>query len=458
VLNRALFAAAVLLASLAGAQTIVPFTAETPTIASTFVGDVAIFPNTANPAQGRLIGTDRVQNGLYTYFFDGGYGEFLPIGPMTGVDVRTGLRYRSAPSALMVATGVNNGLYVYGLNDAGMLFNVLETPTMIPFGAIALWSPPDGGLEAFVDTSNMPYVRQLYFHETDAGLINWSYGLGTVLPRPVTAMVADSRNRRLYLSVASVGIYGWTIDSPDAPTLLEPIDGGSLNGAPTGLGLYALRDGGSVLMVSVLGRDDFAAYRATTSSLTPLTRFQISRGTSAVLVRNSQYLDISQATLPHFSAGVLAVADPNTTTGSNYKLIGWETLAAATDPKLPNEYDASVVIVDAGAVVDSGVVIIGGCPDDPDGGTDGGTDGGGVDAGRRPCVRDAGSGTGGGGGSGGGQGGGFGGGTGGSGGGSGGGGGGTSDPKGCCAGGPMGAIFPGAFVLLWTLSFRRRKT
>jgi hypothetical protein len=135
---------------------------------------------------------------------------------------------------------------------------------------------------------------------------------------------------------------------------------------------------------------------------------------------------------------MLVVADHNPTTGSNYKLVRWDTLASSTDPKLPNEneYDAgsdagSDAGVDAGpVVVDAGrPVMTGGCTD-PDAGFS--------DAGRRPCTTDAGQ---------------------------------VGHPidggdtvidpdppKTCCGGGPSNAFFPGGLLLLWTFRFRRRKT
>lgn len=468
------FLTAVLMVSAVASAQVIPFSAETPDIPSTFVGDVAIFPNIANPSQSRIIGTDTMQGGLFTFPLDGGVGENLFLGAMRGVDVKTGLRFKTAASALLVANSVTGGLFVYSLSDAGMLVDARARAINVPgVGAVALWSPPDGGLEAWLDVGTTTLKRIAFIDIGDAGLVDWVELSGATMPRAITGMVVDSRHKRLYASIANDGIYALTIDAPGAATLLEATDGGSLNGAPTGLALYPLLDGGSVLMVSVLGHDEFVAYNATTTALTPLTRFQL--GVNAVLVRNSQYVDISQASLPNFPAGLLAATDPNTTTGSNYKLIRWDTLAAATTPKLPNEYDASV----PDAAIDGGGVVIGTCPDDPDAGTsdagtsdagtsdggigDGGLDGGAVDAGRRPCVRDAGTGSGGG--AGGGSGGGNGGGTGGSGptgggrgGGTGGGGGDGEENKGCCAGAPMGAIFPGAFVLIWTFSFRRRRT
>ena len=66
--KRALIAAL----SLAGfAEAQVPPAAQTPLIPSTAVGDVAIFPNALNRAQSRIIGTDTVQNGLFSFTLDG---------------------------------------------------------------------------------------------------------------------------------------------------------------------------------------------------------------------------------------------------------------------------------------------------------------------------------------------------------------------------------------------------
>lgn len=411
--------------------------AQTPLIPSTAVGDLAIFPNPLNPDESRLIGTDRLQNGLFSFRLDGGVGEYLTLGPMRGVDVKTGVRFQAAPSAVLAAASASAGVFVYSLGDAGQLLDVRARSINVPgVGALALWSPPDGGLEAWLDVGTTTLRRIAFFEaENDAERFDWVELPNTVtLPRVVSSLLVDSRSGQLYASVASDGIYGWRIDSLEAPRLLEGIDGGSLNGVPAGLGLYPLRDGGAVMIVSIIGRDEYAAYEVTDTTFTALTRFQLGYG--PVLVRNSHYVDVSQAPLPGFPSGVLAVSDHNSSTGANYKLIRWDTLAAATDPPLPDESDG-------GQAADGGGPA---CLDD----------GGLPDAGRH-CLADAGpppvgGGFGGGGVIGGGDGGGAG---------AGGGGGGgdtVKPPRSCCSGGAMSAIVPGGVVLLWTLSRRRRKT
>lgn len=432
-MSHRVLTAALFVATSAFAVTVPP-AAQTPLVPSTFVGDVAIFHNSANPHQSRIIGTDTLQNGLFSFTFDGGTAEYLTLGPMRGVDVKAGLTFRSAPSALLVASSINFGLYVYGLSDAGVLLDVRSRAVNVPgVGAVAVWSPPDGGFEAWLDVGTTTLRRIAFFDDPlNAGKVDWlELDSGVTLPRAITNMVIDSRNRRLYASVANDGIYGWTIDGPAAPSLLESTSGGSLNGAPSGLALYPLLDGGAVLLVAVAARDSYRAYQATTTALTAITDFQI--GIDSNLVRGGQFLEMSTAKVPGFEPGVLVVADHNTATGSNYKVVQWGTLAAATDPTLPNEYDAGS---DAGQPV----VILEPCFETGDGGPDdAGTlvDGGSLDAGRRPCVRDAGTG-------------GF----------IGGGGveGENGTPKSCCGGGASNAIFPGSLVLLWTFRFRRRKT
>ena len=429
----------------------VPPAAQTGYIPSTFAGDVAIFPNALNPQSSRVIGTDQNQNGLFSFTLDGGTAEYLSLGPMRGVDVRSGLRFRFAPSALLVASSINFGLFVYGLNDAGVLVDVRSRAVNLPgVGALSLWSPPDGGLEAWLDVGTATLRRIAFFDDPlDAGRVDWfELDSGLTLPRSINGLAIDSRNRRLYATVPADGIYGWTIDDPAAPELLEATIGGSLGGAPSGLALYPLLDGGAVMLVAVASRDSYEAYQVTKSGLTAITDFQV--GTGSNLVRSGQYLDVSKVSIPGFEQGMVAVADHNTTSGSNYKLLRWDTLALATTPHLPNEYDAGQ---DAGTVV-----ILEPCSETPDGGlgdggfADGGgslTDAGALDAGRRPCVRDAGTTTGGAGGGSIGPGGGPGG---------SGGGGGDTRPTSCCGGGASNAIFPGSLVLLWTFRFRRRKT
>ena len=459
-MSKPVLTVAVLWASLSLAQ--VPSSGQTPVIPSTGVGDVALFINVGNPQASRVIGTDSIQNGLFSFTLDGGTAEYLSLGPMRGVDAKSALRFRTAPKSLLLASAVNVGLYLYSLNDAGVLVDARARPINLPgVGAVALDSMPDGGLEAWLDVGTSTLRRIAFFEDpTDPTQLDWVELTTLTLPRSVSGLVVDSRNRRLYASISVDGIYGWRIDGPDAPALLEGLDGGSLRATPSGLALYPLTDGGAVMLVATAPRDEFVAYQVTNAGLKGLTSFQVSAGNQ--LVRGSRYVDVSGVPTPEYPLGVVVMADQNSTTGANYKLVRWDTLADSTDPKLPVNDAGSAL--DASVVRDSGVVVIGNCPDELDAGTpdggfndggasdaglisdgglaDAGPDAGGLDAGRRPCTRDAGSGPG-------------------PGPGPGSGGGGVDPdppPKGCCVGGPMSAIFPGSFLLLWTLSFRRRKT
>ena len=275
-MSHRVLTAALFFATSAFAVTVPP-AAQTGYIPSTFVGDVAIFPNAANPNQSRIIGTDQLQNGLFSFTFDGGTSEYLTLGPMRGVDVTSGLKFRSAPRALLVASSINFGLYVYGLSDAGVLVDVRSRAVNVPgVGALAVWSPPDGGFEAWLDVGTTTLRRIAFFDDPlDAGKLDWfELDSGVTLPRAITNLVIDSRNRRLYASVANDGIYGWTIDGPAAPTLLESTATGTLGGAPSGLALYPQLDGGAVLLVAVAARDTYRAYQATTTALTPSPNFK----------------------------------------------------------------------------------------------------------------------------------------------------------------------------------------
>ncbi len=413
------------------AQTVVQPTGATPIVPSNSAGDVAIFPNPVNINESRLIGTDSTQNGLFSFTLDGGPSEFLSLGPLRGVDVKTRLGFRSAPKALLFASATLNGQFLFGLNDAGVLFPVLSRPMNIAgVNAVALYAPADGGLEALVDVGT-GIVRRFAFIESAAmpEKLDWfEHDAGLSLPRAPNSLVVDSRQRKLYASVITDGIYGWSIDGTAAPALVEPTDGGALTGPPTGLTLYPLYDGGTLLLVAIPAHDEYLVYQGTEPALTQYAKFQI--GKPPVFVTFSKYLDVSKEALPGYPAGMLAVSDQNSSSGARYQMVRWDFLADASVPKLPIEY----LVAGAGdGGTDAG-------PSRGDGGvTDGGsTDGGRVDAGPGP-------------GTGGGRGGGAGGGT-------GGGGGGTEINKGCCAGAPADALLPGFAFLLFARRFKRRRS
>jgi hypothetical protein len=294
----------------------------------------------------------------------------------------------------------------------------------------------DGGLEVWIDTSDQ-HVRR-YSVAFDGGFTPLdNVALGAVFP---TGLVVDDRSGRLMLALQTQGIW---VREPDAGLfqILSVGDGGFPAGVFSvgGVALYPLHDGGTLLLTTVPGTGELVVHDLASIAAPKLLGSVRIGAADGGLARVSlpSWVDVSQFAVGGFDAGVLVIHDGSF---NNYKLVGWEALAAAFVPPLPIELRSLFGAVDAGldagladAGSDAGVLDAGSA----DGGaTDGGaTDGGVTDGG----VRDGGSSGGGGGppitgGSG----------------------GGDPGQTGCGCSSPAGALGPALTLFAWFLRRQRR--
>lgn len=406
---------------------------ETAAIPSASAGDLAISVDRGNDAGAPLIvACDPSMNGLYVFGFDGVLRQQLPRGPMRGVDARSSLAFPTAGRTFVAASAyVSQQLQVFTVFDGGMLDDALRPLVNVPTpGALALYRPRDGGLEAWVDDGSRK-VRHYVLEDDGAGSLTATAAGDVTFPVIPSALAVDDRTGRLYAALPSQGVF--IVERGQAtPDVLIPLDGGEFPGPLLGgVALYPLRDGG-VLVLSTTPPSDFVAVHSVAgTTATHLTDFTVGPpdGSVVVRVRSPQHLDVLNAAVGAFDAGLLVLQDSAT---ASYKLVDWAELARSTTPNLPVELPLAPV-ADAGrdAGIDAGVA---------DAGLDGGADAG---------HPDSGTGGGAGGGTGGGTGGGgkTGGGTGGSGGG--------AEAPGCNCTGGGASLLPVALLLWWSRRFRQ---
>jgi uncharacterized protein (TIGR03382 family) len=446
---------ALLVLCLAGAAVaqpaVVPWQVSTPpqTTASSLVGDVAILPD----GQGEprcVVGTDPFSSGVVFYDLDGGVVASFLSGRALNADARGGLAYAHLPQQLVVVSSSTAGvLNVYGFTDGGL--DAGEVVTELTGNRISLGSPAclavtrraDAGLEAWVSIGTPTLAHVAFFETDDAGLggARVDGGPDVTLDAPPSSLVIDDEHRWLFAAVPGRGLYRLNLDSPDA-SVFEPFDGGHAGGEVTSLALYPTdsRRQGKLLLALVPQTGTISVYDLRDGGMTWLSAFtQISPDAGQVLYSPS-WLDVAPS--PRAPHGLFVVQDSNFSTGENYHLTPWDSIASLLHLPVFTEPDAGADGgVDAGAS-DAGPSDAGADAGTPDGGAaDGGTGGG------------SGGGTGGGGGGAGGAGGAGGGGAGGSGWNAGGGG--SDAGAGCHCGGGPGALLPFSLVLLSLLRRRR---
>lgn len=423
---RALGLAVLCATTVASAQT-VSWTAETASVPSGQIGEVAVVRPPKLPPILAL--GDISTTGAAFVSIDGFIYPPLIVGAIRGIDSRGPIVAIAAPFAQSV--------YVLNMSDAGQTPFVPEVP-LAAANAVAL-AVMDGGLNLWVDLGGGGDINRYRLFDGGAALVEQ-----ITIPGAPLDLVFDDRSGRLYASTA-LGIYRYIPGKP--PELLIDADAGRLGGIPRGMALYSVHDGGTLLVTSVPLAQAFTVHGLTVNgAATYLGRFQVvsPQGTGALF---GDSVAIQQPPAVGFDAGFLVVTDSLL---GNAKLVPWDAVARAFTPPLaiePLPFDAGT---DAG--LDAGA----------DAGHDGGTDGG-LDAGADAGQQDGGPGGGAGGGTAG---------TGGgtsntgggrvrTGGGAGGGdgvGGGEQMPGGCTCAQPDVTMVPLVAGLWWLGALRRRRT
>ncbi len=427
--SRRLVVLLVAWAGAAWAQPVVTmWSAETVRVPTFTAGDLALVVDVGPDAGAPIIiGTDPRTSGVYTYDLTGKQLQNLLPGVVSGVDSRSRLNLAEGRTLAAISSFTNMNLPVVRVAVDGGL-EVLSQTLFNGAGAIALTRTPNGGLEAWVETHDARAHHLVY----DGGAF---LDLDTItLTAAPSAMVVDDRWRRLFLATPMEGIY--TLEPDGGFGLIIDLAVDFASTPISGIALYPLNDGGTLLLTTIPSTSVVAVHNVSTLTA-PVLIGSFAVGPpdgGAARVGLSTALDLTSRALPAFDGGLVVLHDGNT---ANYKLIAWRDIANAFTPPLPIE----LPIDDAGPPPDAGRV---------DGGADGGRDAGadgGADAGRDAGVRDAGvrdGGTGGGGGS-------RGGGAGSTGGGAGGGG--DEEPTGCtCA-----SVEPLLPLLLGVWLWRRRR-
>lgn len=353
------------LASEAHAQ--VPFRSEIPLAPSDGTGDVAVVASRGWPGAERVVYGHPLRSGLFVYGLDGGLTSVVSsgLGPFSGVDA---LSLSEGQGAYVAATAsVAGQVLLLRLTESGDLVSVLARElTQFNAGPVALSAPVAGRLELlYAGAASRTLRRAVLF---DAGAGQWDHvgGAAIELPGEPTALEVDSRARRLYAIVPWLGVVVAELDGVDAPRVLEPVSEGNLGGQPFGLALYALSDGGTVLLVSVPSRNELVAFGARADGLDLLTRFGIALDGGDRAVRQPQHLAVTTVEVAGSPGGVLVVHDlGNGGLGASYKVVDLALAAEHTSPPLP--VDAPGLLADGGRSPDGGGAG-GGNPGGPSGG------------------------------------------------------------------------------------------
>lgn len=296
--------------------------------------DPAIWVNPKNPAQSRVLGTNK-QQGLEVYDLQGKRVQHLPVGRLNNVDVRPGFTLGSRTVDLAVATNRDhNSLSVFSIDrESGELKAVGEiaTPVKDIYG-LCLFKAPSGEIYSFANDKDGTFVQHRLFAKGDQvqGELVRQFKVAT---QP-EGCVADDQRQRLFLGEEDVAV--WAVDArPDQPATLTSVIkvGEQVHDDIEGLALYQTEKD-NYLVISSQGNDSYVVVDAEPPfALRGAFRVGVNAEAGIDGTSETDGLDVTSANLGGpWSKGMLVVQDGRKRMpeqAQNFKYIPWSDVAKA---------------------------------------------------------------------------------------------------------------------------------
>ena len=296
--------------------------------------DPAIWVNPKNPAQSRLLGTNK-QQGLEVYDLQGKRVQHLPVGRLNNVDVRPGFTLGSRTVDLAVATNRDhNSLSVFSIDRAsGELKAVGEiaTPVKDIYG-LCLFKAPSGEIYSFANDKDGTFVQHRLFAKGDQ--VQGELVRQFKVPTQPEGCVADDQRQRLFLGEEDVAV--WAVDArPDQPATLTSVIkvGEQVHDDIEGLALYQTEKD-NYLVISSQGNDSYVVVDAEPPfALRGAFRVGVNAEAGIDGTSETDGLDVTSANLGGpWSKGMLVVQDGRKRMpeqAQNFKYIPWSDVAKA---------------------------------------------------------------------------------------------------------------------------------
>lgn len=302
--------------------------------------DPAIWVHPTDPAASLVVGTDK-RGGLAVYDMTGRQLQYLAVGRVNNVDLRSGFRLAGQEISLVAASNrTDRSLGLYRLDPATRQLSDIAAglqPTGLddPYGLCLYRSPRDGSTYAFINDSD-GRMRQWRLIET-GDRVRAERVRDFALATQPEGCLADDVHGWLYVGEEDVGVwrFGAEPDAGEARTPVAMVAGNpALKDDVEGIALYDLGGGEGYLVVSSQGNDSYVVFERIGDNRY-LGSFAVVANAELGIDGASETdgLDVSSANLgPGFEAGAVVVQDgrnvlPDET--QNFKYLPWSAVAAA---------------------------------------------------------------------------------------------------------------------------------
>ncbi len=305
--------------------------------------DPAIWVNPADPAQSRVIGTDK-DYGLVVFDLDGKIVQRLPDGRLNNVDLRADVALGPDRVTLVAASRRNdNTIVLYTVGADGVLapatpFKFDGAPQAIDddIYGIGLYRAQDGTASVIASFKTGDIVQ--WRIGGTAAAIELSFARQWTVPSQPEGVAADDGLGFVYVGEEDGGIWRFDAD-PDAAAEGVQIDAVGSDCLPRddveGISIYDAGASAGYVVVSAQGVNRYALYprQPDADGAQPcIGSFSIETGPTDP-VGETDGLDVTSANLgPGFADGMLVVQDDrNEGFTRNFKYVSWTAVKNALE-------------------------------------------------------------------------------------------------------------------------------
>ncbi|SDR82897.1 3-phytase [Halopseudomonas sabulinigri] len=299
--------------------------------------DPAIWVNPVDASQSRILGTDK-RGGLGVYDLTGEQLQYLPVGRINNVDVRSGFTLAGKPADIAVASNRDtNSLELFAIDPVnGEVTGLggIALPLDDIYG-LCMAKGPRGDIYAIANDKSGRFLQ--YRLEDDQGSVKGSLVREFSTQTQPEGCVADDARQRLFIGEEGVAVWALSSDPAASGELVEVIRAeGPLHADVEGLAVYQAEQ--PYLVISSQGNDSYLVLDAEPPyQLRGAFRIGINTAAGIDGVSETDGLEVSSVDFGGiWASGMLVVQDGRKRMPQgrqNFKLVAWEQIADAL--KLP---------------------------------------------------------------------------------------------------------------------------
>ncbi|MAM70368.1 MAG: hypothetical protein CMP91_04390 [Gammaproteobacteria bacterium] len=336
----------IVLFTLAGCETYIvnmnaaPVMAEFETVAvesgDDAADDPAIWVHPRNPSQSLILGTDK-QRGLGVYNLRGELVQFLELGNLNNVDLRSGINLNGNITTLAVATNRTDiTLDIFAIDSNGNLSRIYQQALdmLDPYG-VCMYRSPQGMAHAFVNSSDGLY-QQFQLNSLMSSEVNPILLGSFMVDSQPEGCAVDDQTGTFYFGEEEAGIWQMPADISRANErrMIARVGTGELTADVEGMDIYRNDSDAWYLVASSQGDNTYAIYDLNAAAAyRGSVRLELNPGNGVDPAQETDGLAVSSVAFDErFPRGMLVVQDgfnENPRENQNFKVISWQQITEA---------------------------------------------------------------------------------------------------------------------------------